>query len=85
MTSFGRNSVIGRFESLSNFATLSSLPRIRGSWDVGSIEHEAILATGIYYCDIDNVTTSTLSFRMAVDATSIDPNDDVQQTYRINK
>ncbi|KAI8804834.1 hypothetical protein BJ742DRAFT_822600 [Cladochytrium replicatum] len=39
-----------------------------GVWHVEGMEHEAIVATGIYYYDIENITASRLSFRMAVAA-----------------
>jgi hypothetical protein len=34
-----------------------------GSWHVEGMDNEAIVATGIYYYDMDNITTSTLTFR----------------------
>nr|KAJ3422301.1 hypothetical protein HK105_000296 [Polyrhizophydium stewartii] len=37
-----------------------------GSWHVEGTVNEAIIATGIYYYSMDNITTSRLSFREAV-------------------
>ncbi|KAI8802041.1 hypothetical protein BJ742DRAFT_762790 [Cladochytrium replicatum] len=37
-----------------------------GVWHTEGMEHEAIVATGIYYYDTDNITTSKLSFRAGV-------------------
>ncbi|KAI8922638.1 hypothetical protein BC831DRAFT_66906 [Entophlyctis helioformis] len=38
-----------------------------GSWHIEGIEGESIVATGIYYYDMDNITTSRLSFRCKPD------------------
>lgn len=38
-----------------------------GSWHVEGMINEAIVSTGIYYYDEENVTESKLAFRAAVD------------------
>ncbi|KAJ1953548.1 hypothetical protein EC988_002926 [Linderina pennispora] len=37
-----------------------------GSWHVGAMANEHIVATGIYYYDVDNITESRLDFRQSV-------------------
>ncbi|GJE90782.1 DUF4246 domain-containing protein [Phanerochaete sordida] len=39
-----------------------------GSWHVEGMVNEAIVSTGIYYYDEENITESSLAFRMAVSA-----------------
>ena len=39
-----------------------------GSWHVEGMRNEAIISTGIYYYDEQNVTESSLAFRMGVHA-----------------
>ncbi|KAJ2771901.1 hypothetical protein IWQ56_001602, partial [Coemansia nantahalensis] len=38
-----------------------------GNWHVEAMANERIVATGIYYYDVENITESTLSFRESVD------------------
>ncbi|KAJ3032296.1 hypothetical protein HDV00_007704 [Rhizophlyctis rosea] len=38
-----------------------------GVWHIEGMQNESIVATGIYYYSVDNITESTLSFRTAVD------------------
>jgi len=38
-----------------------------GSWHVEGMKNESIVATGIYYFDVQNITESRLRFRQAVD------------------
>jgi hypothetical protein len=56
-----------------------------GSWHVEGMENEAILATGIYYYDIQNITESRLKFRAAVCEPEYEQNDDrgVEAVYRL--
>ncbi|KAJ2781970.1 hypothetical protein GGI15_003061 [Coemansia interrupta] len=42
-----------------------------GTWHVEALENERIIATGIYYYDIENITESNLAFRESVDAMTI--------------
>ncbi|KAI8810832.1 hypothetical protein BJ742DRAFT_675467 [Cladochytrium replicatum] len=42
-----------------------------GVWHIEGMAHEAIVATGIYYYDIENISVSQLGFRMAVSAESV--------------
>ncbi|KAJ1721729.1 hypothetical protein LPJ53_003800, partial [Coemansia erecta] len=42
-----------------------------GTWHVEALENERIIATGIYYYDIENITESNLAFRESVDVMSI--------------
>ncbi|ORX65455.1 hypothetical protein DL89DRAFT_227676 [Linderina pennispora] len=39
-----------------------------GSWHVEAMANERIIATGIYYYDVDNITESRLNFRQSVDS-----------------
>ncbi|KAJ2392115.1 hypothetical protein GGI05_002754 [Coemansia sp. RSA 2603] len=41
------------------------------TWHVEALENERIIATGIYYYDIDNVTEGNLAFRESVDTETI--------------
>ncbi|KAJ2782226.1 hypothetical protein GGI15_002976 [Coemansia interrupta] len=43
-----------------------------GTWHVEALENERIIATGIYYYDIDNITESNLAFRESIDWLSVD-------------
>ncbi|KAI8810849.1 hypothetical protein BJ742DRAFT_798949 [Cladochytrium replicatum] len=58
------------------------------AWHVEGMELDAIVATGVYYYDIENITTSKLSFRMAVDEAWINHIDcdreGEHQMYRMN-
>ncbi|KAJ1851453.1 hypothetical protein LPJ73_003033 [Coemansia sp. RSA 2703] len=42
-----------------------------GTWHVEALENERIIATGIYYYDIENTTESNLAFRESVDSNTI--------------
>ncbi|KAJ2387680.1 hypothetical protein GGI05_004014 [Coemansia sp. RSA 2603] len=42
-----------------------------GTWHVEALENERIVATGIYYYDIENITESNLAFRESVDTDTI--------------
>ncbi|KAJ2781373.1 hypothetical protein GGI15_003239 [Coemansia interrupta] len=42
-----------------------------GTWHVEALENERIIATGIYYYDIENITESNLAFRESMDMASI--------------
>jgi len=56
-----------------------------GVWHVEGMRNESIIATGIYYYDIENMTESKLSFRQAVSDIKIDYEqndvDGVEQIY----
>ena len=58
-----------------------------GSWHVEGMENENIVATGIYYYDIKNITATKLAFRRAFDDFDIDyeQNDDdgVEKVFNI--
>ncbi|KAJ1953564.1 hypothetical protein EC988_002918 [Linderina pennispora] len=38
-----------------------------GSWHVEAMANEHVIATGIYYCDVDNIPESKLNFRQLLD------------------
>ncbi|KAJ1723673.1 hypothetical protein LPJ53_002005 [Coemansia erecta] len=42
-----------------------------GTWHVEALENERIIATGIYYYDVDNITESNLAFRESIDSNTI--------------
>lgn len=46
-----------------------------GSWHVEGIEEERIVATGIYYYEMENITESKLAFRHSVDEPGYEQND----------
>ncbi|CRL01837.1 CLUMA_CG015174, isoform A [Clunio marinus] len=46
-----------------------------GTWHVEGIDEERIVATGIYYYDVDNITESKLSFRISVGAPNYSQDD----------
>ncbi|CRL02270.1 CLUMA_CG015460, isoform A [Clunio marinus] len=47
-----------------------------GSWHVEGIDEEKIVATGIYYYEVDNITESKLSFRVSIEEPIYEQNDD---------
>jgi hypothetical protein len=47
-----------------------------GTWHVEGMINEAIVSTGIYYYDEDNITPSKLAFRAAVDGPGYQQGDD---------
>jgi Protein of unknown function (DUF4246) len=47
-----------------------------GTWHVEGIDQERIVATGIYYYEVENITESKLSFRQSVSEPNYDQNDD---------
>lgn len=46
-----------------------------GSWHVEGMKNESIVATGIYYLDVDNISESRLQFRQAVGEPNYEQND----------
>lgn len=46
-----------------------------GSWHVEGMKNESIVATGIYYFDVDNISESRLQFRQAVGEPNYEQND----------
>jgi hypothetical protein len=54
-----------------------------GTWHVEGIDQERIVATGIYYYDMDNITESKLTFRHSVEEPGYEQNDNrgVQEVY----
>ena len=47
-----------------------------GAWHVEGMENENIVASGIYYYEVENVTNSFLAFRQAVQEPSYEQNDE---------
>lgn len=47
-----------------------------GTWHVEGIEEERIVATGIYYFEMENITESKLSFRQSIEDPHYEQNDD---------
>ncbi|KAJ1724351.1 hypothetical protein LPJ53_001366 [Coemansia erecta] len=60
-----------------------------GTWHVEALENERIVATGIYYYDVDNITESNLAFRESIDWLSVDYEqyrfDQLDKDYTINE
>ncbi|KAJ2175113.1 hypothetical protein GGH16_000954 [Coemansia sp. RSA 560] len=57
-----------------------------GSWHVEAMANERIVATGIYYYDVENITESTLNFRESVEEYSDykrDDHDGVNRAYGV--
>tara|TARA_R100001163_G_scaffold41949_1_gene31730 strand:- start:5344 stop:6861 length:1518 start_codon:yes stop_codon:yes gene_type:complete len=58
-----------------------------GSWHVEGMENEKIVATGIYYYDVENISTTKLAFRRAFEESDIsyeqDDRDGVQKIFGI--
>lgn len=47
-----------------------------GTWHVEGIDEERIVATGIYYYEMENITESKLHFRQSVKDPDYEQNDD---------
>lgn len=47
-----------------------------GKWHVEGIEEERIVASGIYYFEVENITESNLSFRQSIEDPHYEQNDD---------
>eukprot|EP01122_Echinamoeba_exundans_P004957 TRINITY_DN15158_c0_g1_i1.p1 TRINITY_DN15158_c0_g1~~TRINITY_DN15158_c0_g1_i1.p1 ORF type:complete len:677 (+),score=140.80 TRINITY_DN15158_c0_g1_i1:213-2033(+) len=56
-----------------------------GSWHVEGMKNEAIVATGIYYYESQNITTSRLAFRKVIQDPSNGSYDDGTETARLNQ
>lgn len=58
-----------------------------GSWHVEGMMNEAIISTGIYYYDEENITESALAFRSAVSQPGVWQDDSraAVQVYGINR
>ncbi|KAJ2119234.1 hypothetical protein IW147_006036 [Coemansia sp. RSA 720] len=53
---------------MSNICLTPEQPEYKGgSWHVEAMTNERIVATGIYYYDVENITESTLNFRESVE------------------
>ncbi|KAJ8330323.1 hypothetical protein O5D80_001324 [Batrachochytrium dendrobatidis] len=53
---------------LTNIQLTPSKPKYNeGNWHIEGPINESIVATGLYYYDVENITTSKLDFRVAVD------------------
>lgn len=69
---------------LANIELTPEKPRYGGgTWHVEGIDEERIVATGIYYYDMDNITESKLTFRHSVEEPGYEQNDDrgVKEVY----
>ncbi|KAJ2777797.1 hypothetical protein GGI15_004397 [Coemansia interrupta] len=57
---------------MSNIVLTPEKPEYEGgTWHVEALENERIIATGIYYYDIDNITESNLAFRESIDPLTV--------------
>ncbi|KAJ2495562.1 hypothetical protein GGH96_006348, partial [Coemansia sp. RSA 1972] len=55
---------------MSNICLTPEQPEYKGgSWHVEAMANERIVATGIYYYDVENITESTLNFRESIEDT----------------
>lgn len=69
---------------LANIELTPEKPKYNGGkWHIEGIEEERIVATGIYYYEMENITESKLSFRQSVDDPYYEQGDDrgVYQNY----
>lgn len=68
---------------LANIELTPKKPKYKGGvWHVEGTESEAIVATGIYYYSMDNITESLLKFREAVDDPPYEQ-DDKEGVYQV--
>jgi hypothetical protein len=81
-----KNQTLKVIVKMSNIHLTPESPEYRGgSWHVEGMENESIVATGIYYYDVENITESKLKFRVAVAEPDYEQGDDrgVEAVYRL--